>query len=63
MVFFAFFKTKNEREEKDLFPSVARAATEMAFPTLKKKKEKKKSFVKLHKVIQEEHLLGKNEKL
>lgn len=60
MVFFAFFKTRKERKKKDLFLSVARAATRNGIPQFKKKK---KSFGKLYKVIQEECLLGKNENL
>lgn len=59
-VSFSLFKRKNEREEKDLFPSGARATTGNGTPSLKKGK---KSFVKLHKVIQGDSLLGKNEDL
>lgn len=60
MVFFAFFKRRNKRKEKDLFPSVAKAATGNGIPGFKKRE---KSFVKLHKVIQGERLFGKNENL
>ena len=40
MVFFAFFKRRNKRKEKDLFPSVARAATGNGIPRFKKKRKK-----------------------
>lgn len=49
---------KNEREEKDLFPSGVRAATGNGILQLKEKGGG--GFVKLHKEIQEDSCLGRN---
>ena len=43
-VFFSLFTTKNEREEKDLFPSGARAATGNGILQLKEKGEEEALF-------------------
>lgn len=57
-VFFSLFTMKNEREEKDLFPSGVRAATGNGILQLKEKGGG--GFVKLHKEIQEDSCLGRN---
>jgi hypothetical protein len=46
-VFSPFFKMKEERVGKDLFPSLAKWQLEMAFPSLKREKgEKRKALLK-----------------